>query len=414
MIRPRSVQPWLLFGVALLLRAGWVGYGWVQRGPELCYDDESLHWQLATNLIRDGTLVSDDGRYAARMPFYPLFLAALAGPGEVGILLARLAQAILGACGVVVLAGWARAAAGARAAWLTGVLAALDPFAIFFASLLLSEVVFTFLLIVFLRAAWLLAQPAGATWRAASVLALSGAALVLTRPSVALLVPLVWCLVAWIRALDRVALSRLALAPVVLAAALIPWGLRNQAVLGSPAWLSTNGGVTLYDALGPQADGSSNQEFLRTMPGLAALDEVALDQHLRRLALESAGADLPRVLRLAGTKLARTWTPSPNVAEYRTGATAWIGGAYSVGVYGLAVASLVWCLARSRDPRVRRLQLLAWSAALYFALVHAVYIGSVRYRLPVMPLLVAAGATLLAPRSIPGAAQSAAAAPEAT
>ena len=316
MNRLRGVQPWLLFVVALLLRAGWVGYGWMQRGPELTYDDESLHWQLATNLVRHGALVSDDGRYAARMPLYPLFLAALAGAGDAGILLARLAQAVLGACGVVLLAGWARAAGGERSALVAGVLAALDPFAVFFSNLLLSEVPFTFLLIVFLRAAWSLAQPEAATWRAAIVLALSGAALVMTRPSVALLVPFVWGCVAWLGGLSRAALLRLALAPVTLAAGLLPWGLRNQVLLGSPAWLSTNGGVTLYDALGPQADGSSNQDFLRALPGLAALGEVELDQRLRRLALESAGADLPRVVRLAGAKLARTWSPSPNVAQY--------------------------------------------------------------------------------------------------
>jgi 4-amino-4-deoxy-L-arabinose transferase-like glycosyltransferase len=394
-IRPHVVPVWTVFLAALALRAGWVGCAWIQAGPALAYPDEALHWQLARNLVQHGALVSDDGRYAARMPLYPLFLAPLAACGELGVLLARLTQALLSAATVGLVATWVRQAAGARAATLAGMLVALDPFAIFFSNLLLTEALFTFALVSAVASAWRWAQAGQPPWRDALLLALAGAALVLIRPSAALLAPLLWLAAAGGAWRDRRRLAGLALSPVVLVAALLPWGWRNQAVLGAPAWLSTNGGVTLYDAQGPQADGSSNQEFLRQIPGLTALGEIERDRRLRDLAGAQMRRAPARAVSLAFTKFARMWNPFPNVAEHRRGAAAWAGGVYSIAVYGLALASAA-TLRRRTPGSLRRLHALACLTVVYFALLHMAYIGSVRYRVPVMPLLVAAGATIVA------------------
>ena len=49
---PRVSTAWLLFGVALVLRVGWVACRWTSHGPAFDYPDEDLHWQLATHLIQ--------------------------------------------------------------------------------------------------------------------------------------------------------------------------------------------------------------------------------------------------------------------------------------------------------------------------------------------------------------------------
>jgi hypothetical protein len=95
------------------------------------------------------------------------------------------------------------------------------------------------------------------------------------------------------------------------------------------------------------------------------------------------------VLRLAGVKLRRTWSPIPNVAEYRSGAVATVGAVYTIVVLLGAVAGL----ARLRGRRTARA--LLWVPVVYFTLVHCVYIGSVRYRVPLMPLLAIAAASVL-------------------
>ena len=132
--RPNLI--WLLCGAALALRAGWIVFRWTTHGASLDYPDEDLHWQLASNLVQHGALVSEDGRFAARMPLYPLFLALFAGFGQIGVLLARLAQAVLGAATVWLVCRWASAALGPRAALVAGLLVCCDPFGVFFSNLL--------------------------------------------------------------------------------------------------------------------------------------------------------------------------------------------------------------------------------------------------------------------------------------
>jgi hypothetical protein len=410
---------WKLILLAFALRAAWILYRWFGQGATLEYPDEELHWQLARNLVSSGTLVTDDGRFAARMPLYPLFLALFAGLGPVGMLAAKLGQALLGAATVGVAHFLVRAALGPRAAVVAGLLMACDPFGIFFANLLLSEGLFTLLLVTLVASVWSCgaAAPRPGAWIGLAVL---GPALILTRPSSAALVPVLWLLVAWwqwrgpgshtpesMSRRRRVAASLL-LSPALLILLSLPWGLRNKAVLGSYAWLSTNGGVTLYDAQGPLADGSSNQAFLHASPELAGLDEVALDRTLTHLAWQQMQRDPARVVRLAGTKFLRLWNPFPNVAEYRGGVAAWAGAAYTLVVLLGAVGGAVLVLTKRDHASLRRLHGLLWVPVIYFTLLHCVYIGSVRYRVPLMPLLAvgAASAARSSTPRIPAADQS--------
>lgn len=398
-----------IFAVALLLRVAWVLMGWSESGPALKYPDEELHWQLARNLVEHGALVSDDGRYAARLPAYPLFLALFAWLQDAGILVARLAQAAIGAATAWIAYSFANQALGRRVAIVAGVLVCIDPYAVFFANLLLTEVLFSFLAVTLTACAWPLITRATQPARAAALgVALLGAAALMTRPSAVGWVVLLW-IVLWLFDAQRArATRRLTVCVAVLAACMLSWGLRNRALIGAPAWLSTNGGVTLYDAQGPQADGSSNQAFLDELPELAGLDEVQQDHRLRQLAVEQVRKDPTRVLRLAWAKFLRTWSLTPNVADYRGGVTGLVSALFSGGVLLLAFLGLgraLWARnpttngsadpshERERAARHRRLHLLLWLPIVYFTLLHCVYIGSLRYRVPLMPFVEIAAAT---------------------
>ncbi len=402
MRRAQPRLPALIFIGALLLRAGWVLWRWHHAGAATEFDDENLHWQLARHLVVDGSLVSDDGRYAARMPLYPLFLALFAAWRETGVLAARLAQALLGAATAWMACRLARRALGRKAAIVAGVLVAIDPFGIFFCNLLLTEVLFSAIAVGLVACAWLvLAEPGADEQFSAVGVALLGAAAVLTRPSSAGWVVALW-LVLWLFDRDRRrGTRRCVLYATVMGAALLPWGLRNRAMIGAPAWLSTNGGVSLFDAVGPQADGSSNQDFLRYMPHLGRLDEVQTDRVLRRLALDEVRQDPRRIVRLAWVKFRRTWSLTPHVAGYRSGIAAWAGAAYTLVLLLAAVAGLVRTLSRRHAATARRtvtlrLHALLWLPVVYFTLVHSLFVGSVRYRVPLMPLLALAAATIVA------------------
>lgn len=403
----RSVAlPLLILAAALIPRVGWVLVSTTREEPAEPYPDEILHIELAQNLLQDGTLVTEDGRYAARMPLYPLFLVALTWIDPQHLLVARLGQACLGALTAMLAYLLARAALGWKAALLAGVLLIFDPYAVFFANLLLTEVVFTCLAVAFTYAAWNVAIRRQRAWQQIAAVAVLGPATILTRPSAAAWVPLVW-VVLWLT--DRWRWRATAQTAVYAAVALLlmlPWGLRNRAVIGHFAWLSSNGGVTLYDAQGPQADGSSNQSFLQQMPELRRLGEMERDEVLRRRALEQMQEDPLRVVRLSFIKFARMWNPIPNVAEHRTVKTAAVSALYTIGLLALAAAGLWrgWAntdIAWRRRVRLRRFQMLVWLPVLYFTLLHCVYIGSVRYRVPLMPFLALAGSAVLVARHAP-------------
>ena len=374
----------VVFGVALLARAAWVLVRWAQGGAAFEFSDEEIHWQLASNLVAGGGLSTDDGRLAVRMPLYPLFLALFAWLGQTGILVARLAQCVVGAATAGLAFLLADAALGRRAAIAAGLLVCFDPYAIFFANLLLTETVFAFLAVALTACAWAVAVRTPS--RATVGVGLLGAAAVLTRPSAAGWIPLLW-LMLWAFDSDRGrAVRRVALYAGILIVCLLPWGVRNRVVLGSFAWLSANGGVTLYDAQGPQAGGDSDQSFLKDMPEIDGLDEVARDQALQRLAIEQMRDDPLRVLRLAGVKFLRTWSLTPNVESYRGGVTGIVSATFTLGVLVAAGVGLL------RRRGAKSLVVLLWLPVVYFTLLHCIYVGSLRYRIPLMPFVEIAAA----------------------
>ena len=392
---------WFVVLVALGLRCGWIIVDQVRTGVTLDYPDETLHWSLAENLVTRGALVSHDGLYASRMPIYPLFLALFAWLGEAGLLAVRLAQALIGALTAGLVYRLGRRAVGPTVGLVGGLLVAVDPFQIFFSNLLLTEVLFTWIGVGLVYCAWLLLQRQfEVAFTGLIGVVLLGPAAVLTRPSAAGWIVLLWIVLFLV--LRKQSLRRVFVlaAPLILALLLLPWGVRNYIVIGDFAWLSTNGGVTLYDAQGPQATGASDQAFRQQMPELAAMGEAERDDYLADQAWGQMRANPGRVLALAGSKFLRTWSLTPNVANYRGGLTAWVSGVFTAIVLAEALFGLfrVWRQPARHQRRLLRLLLLLWLPVIYFTLVHMVYIGSVRYRIPVMPFVALTAAMALAPR----------------
>jgi hypothetical protein len=183
-----------------------------------------------------------------------------------------------------------------------------------------------------------------------------------------------------------------------LAVAMAPWTIRNDRVTGhfipTTLWV----GASLYDGISPQATGDSDMRFVEQQGFYARRDvqdfEYQADRHYRQAALEFARERPWRVLALAAVKLSRFFNPFPNAGQFGHWTIAWGVGLFESTVLLLAVAGF-WQL-RATSWR----WLLAAGPVLYFALVHAVFVGSIRYRLPAeYPLLVlsAVGLQRIAP-----------------
>jgi hypothetical protein len=195
-----------------------------------------------------------------------------------------------------------------------------------------------------------------------------------------LFVPL--ALAAWLASVPRWGTARIA-GIVALGVVLVmaPWWARNAWVHGRFVATALWGGASLYDGLNPEATGASDMRFLEE-PDLRRLDELAQDVVLRARAWRFVREHPGRVLELAGIKAARFWSPWLNAEGFRSRWLALATALWTVPVYALTLVGL-WD--RRRDGRA--LVLLA-GPVLYFAVLHLIFVGSVRYRVPaIVPAL---------------------------
>jgi hypothetical protein len=171
---------------------------------------------------------------------------------------------------------------------------------------------------------------------------------------------------------------------------LAPWAYRNSRVIGTWVWTTTNGGITAYDGFHPDATGASDQSFVAAMPQLRAMGEVGRSNYLGEQAKRFVREHPARAAQLAVVKAGRTWSPVPLSAEYG-GRKYWvIGLLYSVPLDLLVLVGL-W---RGRLGRAAKAFLLL--PAIYFTIVHALSVGSLRYRVPAEPPLAVIAASALA------------------
>ena len=398
-----------LFLIAALLRAGWVvvHFGPRDRAEHCDYPDEDAYVLGGRSLAAGHGLIDEFGYRATYMPGYPAFIAifqSLPRP----LLWTRLAQAVAAAWVAPATfllarrfqrvvrenssgrAGPSASESGTTAAtWLipvlAGLAAAFDPFLLFFSGLLLTEALFAASLVT----AWLfvlpLAERAGLDVRDATGYGLlAGLSLligILLRPSSAALLLAIPVLVLLIRRLDKASWVYGLVLVSVVAAGLSPWAVRNLVVLGEWRWLTTRGGISLYDGLQQGATGESDLAHTKTAAEVKGLDELAWDRHFHQLASSAIQADPRRVAWLAGRKFLRTWSLTPNETHYHTGPIATVSAAWMLLILILAAIG-TWHARRALQAWV----LLLLPVAVFTA-IHMLYVGSVRYRVPEMPFM---------------------------
>jgi 4-amino-4-deoxy-L-arabinose transferase-like glycosyltransferase len=355
--------------------------------------DQIGYLDLARNLLQRQGFIRIDARFddlirAGRMPLYPLFVAAC-GASVTAI---RIVQAFIDTSTVLAVYLLARRWLTTRPSFLAAAFVAFNPFLIFFSALILTETLFTAML------AWamvLLAQRIGLIWGGLVL-----AATVLLRPS-AIGLPVVMGIAGSF--LNRSARpdrenswalpvgSTMLFLTVVM---LLPWAIRNRVVLGQWVWTTTDSGFVAYDGFNDQATGASEQKSLSSLEWnrrLRRLSEVdrsdLLQQHARQWIAQTIRENPARLLQLTAVKIARTWSPIPLSQDFSSRRNMVIAGFFAIP-FDLLVVLGLWKVAM---PRAFKVFLIM--PAMYFTLMHAMSVGSLRYRVPVEPLLaVLAGA----------------------
>jgi len=391
----------VLLLLALSVRIA-AGLWWQARlGDHFFFPDSESYWLLAEQLAQ-----GKDYRYGLdreaffRMPGYPALLAGwlwLWGP-EPPLWWGRLLSAACGTWTVGLVFVGAQRLGGRWPAWLAAGWVAFTPEPVGLGVFVLSEAPFAPLLVLHLLLAEQAWRKSGSSnlFRNSLIAGIAGGLAGLMRPSWLLFPPLA---AAGLLLVDRRPKSLLWSAGLLLGLVLplVPWWTRNAVLSGT--WVPTTAqvGASLYDGLNPHADGSSRLEV--TLPirekleqdwratGRLAPDEttaghiafeLALDARLRDEALRWAWLHPARVWELAQRKFARIWNPGPNAAGLSQPEIRWL-------VTGCLFPLLIFATVALWRRRAEAWPLaLLWTPALYFTLLHLIFVGSLRYRQPAL------------------------------
>jgi 4-amino-4-deoxy-L-arabinose transferase-like glycosyltransferase len=419
----RSKQPaneavgwgWLLaiLALALSLRCLAAIYWHQLAGEQLFrFGDSVSYWTLAES-IADGEpyQYGSENARVFRTPLYPILLApftTIANPSH-AVLAARFLGCLLGTAAVALIYRAARRWCSPLAARSAAILAACYPGAIGMSVFILSEAAFCPLMIACLdQLCRAIHRHRWDSWVWAGLL--TGLA-TLARPSWILwpiAVALAIVLLTVCRPLRRIAAlpslaSGLAIMALAMAVTLAPWWYRNYSVSGRFVLTTLQVGASLYDGLHATATGGSDEnmnfvdqfaqrqreEDLQSASKPAGSFEYRLDRRMRDESFRWAWANRGDFLRLALLKLQRTWSPLPQAPQLGNRFVRWSEAVAYLGIVGLAAVGLIL-------PLVREYRLWIYALPIaYFAAIHAVFVGSVRYRQPaVLAACVLAGIAL--------------------
>ena len=403
---------------ACLLLAFGLRLGWILAYPSHPDADAAWYYQAAQQIAAGNGFVAK-GLTTARWPVgYPGFLGGLFALCGTSLVVARLANVVL-YLGVILLAyGVARRTfASEPTARLAALVLAIYPNHIFYSSLVLSEILFLFLLLL---GSLLLLQPrhrlpwtllAGAVFGAAT----------LTKTQ-ALFIPALILGLSLLRDLSGRGVLRhvalLAAAYAALAGVLAPWTLRNRRVFGRFVLVSTHGGYNLFIGNNPWARGHSKfTERMRRHVGIWGRREGPrneLKHHTRALnkALQFMRRNPLKVVALWPRKFFYTWrTDYEGLSWHAKGERARAREAadakdadedenervpvkavaqlaYLAVFIGFLRAAWLLFVRHRRATRAERpwAALGAWMF-LYFTAVGLVFFGSTRFHFPVIPWL---------------------------
>jgi 4-amino-4-deoxy-L-arabinose transferase-like glycosyltransferase len=245
----QSLRRWVLGAAALglALRLGFALFYWV--GQPLTRDERE-YLSLARSLragdgyVYDADLLASGIQPFGRAPGYPVFLAFVGGGASVTTSVptsVKIAQSVVGALGVLLVAALAYDLAGARAARAAAVIAAIYPPLVWIAAYTFSEALFW---PMGLLAAWLVGRatrrPGSGPGAALAAGVVAGAAL-LVRPMVVLFLPLT---VLWFAA-RRDWFRALAFAAGALVVS-TPWAVRTSLSHDRFVPVASEGGITFW------------------------------------------------------------------------------------------------------------------------------------------------------------------------
>jgi 4-amino-4-deoxy-L-arabinose transferase-like glycosyltransferase len=372
-------------------------------------DDERDYLELATSIEAGrGFAYADRGPTSIRPPFYPAFIATLRyASGTSSLQLIRAAQILLALASVVIVFALTRRLFDAKAAKAAAIIWCFYPSFLYAGILILTEVLFTVLLLTACASAILaLDCPRhGTRWSLLTGIALGLAAL--TRsvlwPLPLILAPLLACLAQTSRG-RRIAMATALIAGYV--GVVGPWAVRNTLLQKTFVVVDTMGGLNLrmgnyeftvedrmWDGVSRTGVQSWSHAMVAAHPDAVGWTEGQRERWARQQAVTYILAHPKQSARRAVLKFADFWgLEREYVAAIQRGAynpPRWFVGASALAVVAVYVATMLLACVGLFTVAWRdwRLHLVPLVLVLWICGMHTLVFGHSRYHLPVMPML---------------------------
>ncbi len=404
---------WLLLAGAGI-RLGLLGWFW-DKPPQI-YDEKYLYSAIASTLAERGTFAAPpDELTSNRPPLYPAFVAVLYKLfGDENYNAVRVTQSLLSLVMVLIIYRLGCIAFSERVGLWGSALCCFYPSLLVYNNLILTEILFTFLLCLGLYLLAVSIQRDALAWMAAAGVALGLAAL--TRSILWLYMPvlgLVLLLTIHRRFLRRAGMVAMLAAAFVLT--LTPWAIRNTRLqktltivdatggrnfmMGNYQYTPLNRAWRAIDLTGDQgwaaAVAAEHPEFGRLTQGQR--DKLALRAGLR-FALEHPLLTLQRdTIKFFDFWQLERELPSQAAAGFFGSMPGWSVKLLSA----IVVASYAFCFLAGifgiflAPPSERCYHGMLLSVILFTTAMHTLAFGHSRYHLPLMPLLLLYAASAL-------------------
>lgn len=354
------------------------------------FPDEMRLIASAFGLVEHGTFIVGGDR-AWEMPGAALFFSVfvwLFKTQEAAVLPIRFAQAALMALqsGLIGITAW-RIFRTRRSALAAAAIAALYPFFVFYQGLILSETLFTTLLVAGVSAMYWWRDRGYHVDRALLTGCVCLTAAVMTKATLTALVPFLVAALPLAERKVNVAARAFVVSSVLYIALMAPWWVRNYSVFGTFVPFSTGASANLY--LG------NNQK--NPHAGVDWKNDVDQDEVKRILAIPGE-IDRARAFAVAGwdyiraepvafidrmsRKFLRFWNIVPNAKEF----SGWFFRLVSMASFAPVLVLAIVCAIGWRQQAA--LFVPFYLLIGYFTVLHMVTIASLRYRLPIEPLLI--------------------------
>ena len=218
------------------------------------------------------------------------------------------------------------------------------------------------------------------TFTAASLAGVLSGVTVLLKASFLMFLP--FLAVIWLIVSRRPTRALGAIIVILLCTGIIlcPWVVRNWTLTEHFVPTTLTVGISLWEGVYPGADGGPAMDRIPSpVYGHSEYDE---NQVYLRMAKKEILNSPGRIIVLAGKKFLRFWNIVPNspdhqALKYRMISIFSVVPIFCFAVVGFLCAPISW-----------RQRLLLICPAMYFTLLHMLFVSSIRYRMPVMPFII--------------------------